>query len=134
MNCVLTRTDFLDHGIYGELHQEDGTFIAYTLEHAYQTDAGDWAPKIPPGTYTCVLGPHRLLSMTHDFDTYEITGVEGHSKLLFHDGNYNHDSDGCVLLGSAVNFMLHMITQSKVAFGKFLQLQDGVSEFLVVIK
>jgi len=127
---ILRRVSHLSSGIFGVLLKDDGTQIAYTLEHAYPVGSL-FDPKIPNGTFKCVRGPHRLHNMTADFTTFEITGVAGHSDLLFHWGNYNKDSEGCVLLGEGKQ--ADMITNSRECFAKFMELLDGVDEFTLTV-
>lgn len=122
MNLRLVRHVYSDMGIFGELYDEANNKIAVTLEHAYNK-----TPKTPPGTYTCVRGAHRLHNMVDPFDTFEIEGVVGHDNILFHWGNFNKDSDGCVLLGEAR--VGDMITLSKLTFAKFMKLQEGLNRF-----
>jgi len=122
----LKRNDYNENGIFGVLTKEDGTQIAVTLEHSY-----DSKPKLYNGTFQCVRGPHRLHNMTSDFITFEITGVEDHSNILFHWGNYNKDSDGCVLLGKErVN---DMITTSRDTFKLFMDLMAGLDSFTLIV-
>lgn len=134
MNLLLSRKQRTADGIFGTLENE--SFSCVTLEHAYE-GAGGWIPKIPKGTYTCRRGLHRLHGMTEAFETFEITGVEGHSDLLFHWGNFNKDSEGCVLLGDALAKNgptgTQMILHSRDTFAKFMRLQDGVEEFQLVV-
>ena len=107
-----------------------------TLEHAYAAPDGAWRPKIPPGVYRCVRGSHRLHSGPA-FDTFEVTGVAGHRGILFHVGNFNSDSEGCVLCGQkeAVdpNTGQTMITGSRVAFAAFMQRLEGEDEFTLTV-
>jgi len=131
MNLKLIRSARNSGGIFGKLLDENDLEVAVTLEHAYQTYAHDWMPKVPRGVYTCQRGPHRLKNMTEDFETFEITGVVGHSNILFHPGNYNDDSEGCVLVGQAVSG--NMITESKITFEKFMALQEGVDTFTLAV-
>lgn len=141
MNLTLTRTEKRDDGIFGILSDEAGLQVAVTLEHAYDAKLGNgsYAPKLPAGTYKCVRGPHRLHGMTADFETFEITKVPGHTGMLFHWGNYNRDSNGCVLLGRrrapvGVNNTTDMITSSRNTFQKFMDLQRNVNEFTLTVK
>lgn len=122
----LVRYASSEVGIFGELQNDDGKHLYYTLEHAYFLD-GNYVPKIPIGTYKCVRGQHQLEHMTEPFTTYEITGIDGHSKILFHWGNYNADSSGCVLVG--LDHTAEMITNSKEAFNEFMQYMGTVQEF-----
>lgn len=127
---TLVRNEFRDDGIFSTLCDKDGNIVAKTLEHSYNK-----LPKIPNGTWKCVRGPHRLHNMTEDFITFEITGIAGHSDLLFHWGNYNKDSEGCVLMGAADAMVgdIEMITNSRVTFAKFMASLEGVNEFYLKV-
>ena len=127
----LVRKEFRDDGIFSELYNEKGELIAHTLEHSY-----DKLPKIPNGQWKCVRGPHRLHGMTEDFITFEITGIAGHTDLLFHWGNFNKDSEGCVLLGTAEATGADgakMVTSSRPCFAKFMAGLEGINEFSVIV-
>jgi len=130
MDLKLNRIDYKEDGIVSELISGNSRIIAHTLEHSY-----DKVPKLQPGVYKCVRGTHRL----HDnvpFETFEVTGVEGHSGILMHVGNWNKDSDGCLLLGDAVTTSNKgtMITNSKVIFHDFMALQAGVDSFMLTVQ
>lgn len=129
MNLKLTRNEYAQNGIFSTLTTEAGTHVAETLEHAYPM-LTSYEPKIPVGIYKCVRGEHRLHGKP-PFGTFEVTGVAGHSGILFHAGNYNTDSDGCVLVGE--KRFENMITNSKRTFAAFMALQDGLQEFILEI-
>lgn len=131
MDLTLTRTNFIEEGIFGRLTGDFGKLIVFTLEHAYQ-NGQEFEPKIPVGTYVCVRGEHRLVSMPSDFTTFEITGVPNHDKILFHVGNYNKDSSGCVLLGEAISGT--SIVYSRSAFNEFMLLQSGIDSFILKVQ
>lgn len=135
MNLTLTRNEFRDDGIFSTLTDEAGNKVASTLERAYDDiTPGKWLPKLYNGTFKCVRGQHRLASMRVPFTTFEITGVEGHTNVLLHIGNFSNDSEGCVLLGEDIaKTAPQMIVRSKFAFEKFMQLQDGITEFQLVV-
>ena len=132
---TLSRRQLRPDGIFSDLTDDSGQLIAYALEHAYENADGTWAPKIPSGTFTCQLGPHRLHGMTQDFQTYEITGVSGHSNLLFHWGNWNADSEGCILLGEAIAHSAQgqMVTNSRATFSSFIAGLGGDETFTLVV-
>ncbi len=129
MDLKLNRREYRKDGILSELCK-GAKIIAHTLEHSY-----DSVPKLQPGVYKCVRGIHKL----HDnkpFETFEVTGVPGHTGLLFHVGNWAQtDSDGCILLGDAVVMSKKgtMVTNSKVTFADFMALQAGVNEFTLTV-
>ena len=124
MPLYLNRKRCAPDGIFGELADESGDRIAFTLEHSY-----DSVPKLPPGTYQCLRGTHTLHSGL--IETFEITGVPGHTGILFHYGNFNDDSDGCVLLGEGQAG--NMITYSREAFTQFMVLCDGLDSFTLFV-
>lgn len=127
MNLTLRRTSYTDHGIFGLIIDANGDLLCYTLEHAY-----DKLPKLPQGIYECVRGEHKLKGMLVPFETFEVTKVPGHTGILVHCGNYDHDSSGCILVGTAIE--KNMITESRKAFAKFLALQQDVSSFILTVK
>ena len=132
MNLTLTRDDFRPDGIFGSLifDGDPGRFCV-TLEHSY-----DGQPKVRPGTYTCIRGTHSLHNGI-PFKTFEITGVKGHGGILFHAGNFNRDSEGCVLIGNTIasdpNTGDEMITGSKAEFKQFMARLEGIDEFQLAV-
>lgn len=128
MDLKLIRKEYQRDGIFGILTDVGGKVVAHTLEHAYSDGTG-WAPKIPDGEFVCVRGEHQLAS--GPIETFEITGVPGHSGLLFHYGNFNKDSEGCVLVGEAEAG--NALTKSRAAFAKLMALQDGVDQFNLTV-
>ena len=54
-------------------------------------------------------------------DTFEIC-VPGHTAVLFHPGNTEDDSQGCVLTGQKVGYVSgkRAVLESKVAFEQFM--------------
>ena len=131
MDLILTRTRGVEHGIFGILDAQGGRRICVTLEHAYPFGGVLYVPKLPDGDYQCVRGAHRLASQDNPFMTFEIMGVPGHTGMLFHVGNYNRDSAGCVLVGTG--FTKFGIRDSRLAFIKFMQAQAGQSTFALKV-
>lgn len=141
MNLTLTRELLREDGVFSSLADESGVKIAEVLEHAYETDEINvFSPKLLAGTYTCRRGLHRLHGMANSFETFEVEGVGGHSGILFHCGNYNADSDGCLLVGATVQATKVgaqgplMITNSRITFAKFMTLQENIDSFLLVVR
>jgi hypothetical protein len=74
---------------------------------------------IPTGIYIC----SRVKSPKFG-DTFEVTFVTGRSEILFHSGNIDDDSHGCILLGESFNKWTTgqvSIASSKIAFAEFMQ-------------
>lgn len=128
---TLIRKEYNSWGIISELKGGD-TFSWVTLEHAYLQDGGCYLPKIPKGTFTCVKGTHELLT-GGPFTTFEITGVPSHTGLLFHIGNFNNDSEGCILLGNQLNEITQSILNSRIAFNEFMIAQNGSDKFKLTV-
>ena len=123
------------YGVFGELKTDDGKHFCYVLTHAY-SDGASFVAKVPPGMYICKRGTHQLES-GGPFETFEVTGVppfQGQSVtgILFHKGNYQTDSHGCLLLGAGVSATC--IYGSKVAFEAFMAIQQGVDQFTLVVQ
>ena len=49
---------------------------------------------IPAGAYTC-----KRVDSPKFGDTFEVIDVDGRSHILFHKGNLDDDSHGCILVG-----------------------------------
>jgi hypothetical protein len=107
--------------------------------HAYLQPDGTYRPKLEPGIYTCVLGEHSL----HDgvkFMTYEITGVDGHTGILFHPGNYAwSQSDGCNLVGEKFAdapggaVIDDMVTNSVATFKRWMAYLHSTPSFRLLV-
>lgn len=85
---------------------------------------------IPPDKYVC-----RRVKNTKFGDTFQVCDVPNRVGILFHAGNWPHDTHGCILLG------VYCIEQgdsafldaSKAAMKQFRQLLSGVETFDLVI-
>ncbi len=136
MDLILTRHTFKEEGIFGDL--SDNLFFsvfAVTLEHAYEdfgTSMTSYLPKIPAGVYTC----ERYKSPKHGYDVFRLLDVPGSDYDEIHIGNYNSDSDGCILIGSRIISPDDpvAITGSKIAFTKFMLLQVGIDRFTLTVR
>ena len=131
MKLVLKRLYVKEYGAFGQIIDELSNVVCVTLEHAYLQADNSYLPKLPAGEYTCKRGQHRLASMTQDFTTFEIENVPGHTDILFHWGNTNSDSAGCVLVGKHI--WGDMISNSRVTFSSFMEMLDGVDSFDLVV-
>lgn len=140
MDLVLTRQKYGSDGIFGELTDYRDNFVCHTLEHAYQIKKSPgvitYKPKIPGGKWTCLRGQHKLAHSEQPFSTFEVTEIDGHSGIVFHAGNYNKDSDGCILLGTGIMKDPtggSMLINSRVAFSKFMEMQATDMMFYLLV-
>lgn len=125
--ATLVRNSFTRDGIFGVLLDDLNNIICYTLEHAFPTSDG-YLPAMIDGVYTC----QRRLSPHFGYDVFEVLNVPNHSYIELHRGNYNIDSDGCVLLGEQVEGA--MITNSEIAFNAFMARQTGIDTFQLNVR
>lgn len=115
--------------VYGVLMQGQIPF-AVTIERPWKNNAKGES-CIPPGRYTC-----KRVNSPKFGNTFEVTGVPGRSAILFHRGNLEDDSHGCILIGESFNPVLGRpgITASKEGFAEFLNILQHVNEFTIDIE
>lgn len=128
MDMRLKRDSFETAGIFGKLtSMDESCVVAATLEHAFIYGDGIKA-AMAPGVYTC----KRRLSPHFGYELFQIMDVPDHDFIEIHRGNFNEDSEGCVLLGSTREG--GMIAKSREAFDAFMKLQAGISTFTLVVE
>ena len=107
----------------------DGVPFSVTLEDYWRFNKPN-VSCIPAGQYLC----KRYHSKKYP-NTFEVTGVEGRSKILFHSGNTEKDTKGCILIGSRYGLLgsRHAILRSKIVFDKFIKALGDDYEFILTI-
>lgn len=97
----------------------------YTLENPLR----DKDSCIPAGIYTCV--PYT--SSKHS-DVYEVTDVPGRSYILFHSGNFESDTLGCILVGNISGILLNQpaVMDSKACMDRLKKLL-GKNDFRLIL-
>jgi hypothetical protein len=116
---------------FGVLLREDGVPFAVTLERQWRNNAKGES-CIPVATYAnCV----RVDSPKFG-DTFEVTGVPGRDKILFHKGNIDDDSHGCILVGEQFDPVKGEdgILASQDGFAEFLTLLKGIDTFTLIVQ
>lgn len=85
---------------------------------------------IPAGTYIC----KRVDSPKYG-DTFEITDVQNRTHVLFHWGNFEDNSEACILTGEKFEPVdgRRAIQESKTAFKQLMKLMENDDEFRVII-
>jgi hypothetical protein len=117
-----------DYGTFGVM-TIGGTATCVTLE-PYSRDNASNVSCIPTGQYIC----KRYSSRKYP-DTFEITGIQGRSYVLFHAGNVDENTAGCVLLGSEFGTLGgdRAILESGKAFNSFINNFKGQDQFRLTI-
>jgi len=93
-------------------------------------DAFDYKKyQIPSGRYLC-----RRYHGTKWTDTFEIV-VPGHTALLFHAGNVEAHTEGCIILGQYPGKLKgnRAVLNSGTTFKNFMRRMEHVEEFYVNI-
>lgn len=121
MDFKLLRDKYTSDSALGELVGSNGVIFC-SLERLF-----DGVPKIPPGTYDCVPfdSPHL------GYRVFMLVDVPGHDHILIHIANTWQDLDGCIGIGLAR--FDDSIGHSKDAFNAFMKLQDGVTNFQLIV-
>ena len=92
---------------------------------------------IPRGEYLC-----RRVQSQKFGDTFEVTAVPNRSEILFHKGNLDDDSHGCILVGEMFDPIFDKAWQgfspglaaSGKGFEEFMKKLAGDNEFKLVIQ
>lgn len=117
-NVEIVRLETSNHGTFGTI-KVDKKIVAVTLEPPENFNQKNIS-CIPVSQYKC--SPYRS---SRYGQTFIIESVPGRSGILFHAGNYVHDTDGCILVGN------HIVTNQK---GRCLvNSRDALTRLLVTV-
>ena len=126
MRTRIVRLEQSDHGALGVLLLDNEIFC-FTLE----PDVNERGKLyIVQGIYHC-----QRFHGTKWPDTFEII-VPGHTAVLFHSGNVEADTLGCVLLGATTGKLKgnRAVLNSGATFKEFLRRTKDVKEFPLFIE
>jgi hypothetical protein len=126
MSFELKRVAKIASGAFGVL-LHNGIPFAVTLERTY--DPGNTV-KIGNGFHEC----HRSRYNKGGYDTFEIT-VPGHSRILFHKGNTELHSEGCVLVAESFATFGDKpgVAMSAEGFNEFMKRVGEVDSFTLEV-
>jgi hypothetical protein len=130
MRLKIIRVSLKHNATFGVFLRNDGVPFAVTLERPWmfnKPSVGDVPGScIPAGTYLC-----KRVNSPKFGDTFEVTGVTGRSAILFHKGNINDDTRGCILVGEQFEPVKGKdgIVASAKGFEEFKTLTAGLNEF-----
>jgi len=117
-----------EHGTFGVLL--DGKIpFAVTLEPPWKDNQVN-VSCILDGEFAC----RRVMSPKYG-STFEVADVFGRSHILFHWGNTERNTQGCILVGEEYGELSGKpsILSSKRGFNEFLQRLGGSDEFKLTI-
>ncbi len=126
---TLIRVAYHSDGTFGVL-KDGNTPFALTCEREWR-DNKSQESCIPCGSYPC-----KRVNSPKFGDTFEVTCVPGRSSILFHSGNVEDDSRGCILVGEQYGELNGKVAvlSSKAGFTEFLSRLKDVNEFYLVIR
>jgi hypothetical protein len=132
---TLIRFAYTADGTLGRL----GPFC--TLEEEWQDNRPN-VSCIPTGTYRCA----RRFYHRGGYWTFEVIGVPGRSAILFHAGNTEEATAGCILLGRRFGVLVTRdedtgrrvpklaVLDSRAAFSEWFASLAGVDEFTLHVR
>lgn len=125
----LIRLEKSEEGTFGVLRL-DGKVYCVTLEPP-DKDNRENMSCIPAGQYGC-----RRTGSPRFGETFEIRDVPGRSHILFHPGNVQGDTKGCVLLGRHFGLLRgeRAVLNSGRTFSEFMEQCEGGNVFSLTIK
>jgi len=114
MKLLLKRLHRTEHSTIGELHI-DGKFECYTLEDKEREVKIKSETAIPKGTY--IVG----ITLSNRFKRLLpiLINVPNFEGVRIHSGNSNHDTEGCILVGTTRSE--DYIGNSRLAFEKLFK-------------
>ena len=121
---TLTRVAEGSSGTFGVLIDE-GIPFALTLEPPWKNNEKNIS-CIPMGEYECA----DTNSVKFGY-TFEVKDVPGRSHILFHTGNYTHNTKGCILVGE--QFEDDCIHASAKGYKEFMSRLVGCGNFILKI-
>jgi hypothetical protein len=129
VKLTLKRILFTDDGTQGVLLIENN-FAFVTMEPEWKDNLRGIS-CIPAGQYLC----KRVDTPKHG-NTFQVMQVPGRDSILFHSGNVEVDTEGCILLGMEPGIVdgKRAVVRSKEAFGKFLEILKDKQTFNLNVK
>lgn len=104
----------------------NGRPFAVTCERTFD----DGRPVIGNGVYKC----RRSVFHRGGYPTFEII-VPGHTRVLFHRGNVETESEACVLVAEAFSLLngVTAVTDSRGGFREFMELAGNAAAFDLIV-
>lgn len=123
---IVIRLPGTPYGTFGVLLWDEVPF-AVSLERIWMQNQPEIS-CIPSGMYLA-----KRVNSSKFGDTFEVTNVPNRSHILFHKGNLDDDTHGCILVGEQYGSLKQQpgIQASREGFNEFKWLARGLDEFWV---
>ena len=124
----LVRLEESEQGTFGVLKINKEVFCC-TLEPKDEENAPSIS-SIPAQQYIC-----RKYSSQRHPNTYEVTSVPDRTSVLFHKGNIDEHTQGCILLGQYFGKLRgdRAVLNSGETFDEFIRRMDNAEELHLTI-
>ena len=126
MEVLLQRLTTSDNGTFGILIKQDKPLFV-TLELPWKNNQS-MISCIPVGRYRAT----KMMSKAFGKIVFVLHDIPGRDVIEMHIGNSIKDTHGCILLGMSFNTSDYMISDSKIAFDKFMAIMPD--EFYLTIE
>lgn len=127
MKITVKRLHKTDKSTIGELFI-DGKFQCYTLEDVERDVKIKSETAIPKGEYKVIINQSnrfkRLLPL--------LLSVPNFEGVRIHSGNSNHDTEGCILVGTTRS--IDYIGNSRLAFDRLFKKMQLAKEINLIIE
>ena len=128
MNLILRRWKSNDECTIGQLFNDAGLFLVYTLEDVIREVPGmavaEWKQAgisaIPQGKYMVTITHSKRFNKPLPL----LNLVPGFEGVRIHSGNTAENTEGCILTGMAVAAGERAVLESRTAFKKVYDLID----------
>lgn len=126
---TLIRVSYHHDGTFGVLLDENVPF-ALTVEREWLNNVRDIS-CIPVGKYIC-----RRVRSPKFGDTFEVTDVPDRTHILFHWGNIEDDTEGCIVVAEQFESLGEKVAvlSSKKGYSEFKKRTKDVDAFILEIK
>ncbi len=121
---ILKRVEHTDKCTRGVLLHDD-KIIAVTLENPWKDNTPNIS-CVPIEIYEC-----RRTQSPRFGETFEVANVDGRTHILFHLGNVEAQTRGCILLGEKFGDLNGepAVLNSKATMAKLMEIMEGVDLF-----
>ena len=126
---IIKRIAETDDGMFGVV--VDGiTPFALTLENMWLNNTRNLS-CIPAGEYRC-----ERVNSPRFGDTFEVMNVPDRTHILFHKGNTEDNTKGCILIAEEFGYLNKKtaILSSSKGYGEFMQRLEGLDSFTLKIE